>query len=356
MQERNRLIIGSALKPCRCLLFDALPNACVIGCSDAVPHVLEKVALVSLALPYPRSSNFGSRGRRFLGTGRRSKNDVHISQCTINLQLAKANRAAREAFRQNNPNVFKETVSRAEELGKLFAVPIRDKYAAELDVRGVSISAGGIALHDGKLPLRGLGAGSSRLIVSALQHDAGGSHVALIDEVEHGLEPHRIARLLKYLKTPALADTKAPPPQIFMTTHSPVAIRELTAGDIFAVRSQAGETKVRSVAAAAKDPKTAQRHLRGSPDAFLARRVIVGEGRTEQGLIRGLDGFWSSKAKDSFALRGVIAIDGTGNTAALLIAEHLLDLGHDVFVLLDTDEKTDAALIASVKGERGNGT
>jgi putative ATP-dependent endonuclease of OLD family len=264
------------------------------------------------------------------------------------MQLAQASRTAREAFRQGNPDVFKDTVARAEALSRQFSVPVRDKYAAELDVQGVSITAGGIALHDGKLPLRRLGTGSARLVVSALQHDAGAAHVALIDEIEHGLEPHRIARLLKYLATTGDEPGKHSP-QIFMTTHSPVVIRELTARDIFAVRSTNGATIVQSIAATAKDINTAQRHLRGSPEAFLARRVVVGEGRTEHGFGRGLDTWWCGKGFDSFAVRGVGVIDGGGNTKALTMADHLRDLGYEVFVLLDSDEPVEAAEVARVK-------
>jgi len=272
----------------------------------------------------------------------------------LSLQLAKANRAARDAFGKGHQDAFKATVERAETLGKLFSVPVREKYAAKLDVQGVSITAGGISLHDGKLPLRRLGTGSSRLIVSALQHDAGGAHIALIDEVEHGLEPHRIARLLKHLRAPSIDGGKAAPSQIFMTTHSPVVIRELTAADIFTVRCNAGLTDVKSAAAFATDLNSAQAHLRRAPEAFLASKIVVGEGRTEQGLLRGLDGFWSVEGnKDSFALRGAIAIDGNGNAAAPAIAEYLLDLGYEAFLLLDTDKKADAALLASVRRKGG---
>lgn len=301
------------------------------------------------------TTRLGPYAERHLGWGRQSVlTQIGESTDSVSLQLAQASRAAREAFRQDNKNVFKETVSRAEQLGKKFAVPIRDKYAAEIDVQSVSITAGGISLHDGKLPLRRLGTGSSRLIVSALQHDAGGSHIALIDEIEHGLEPHRIARLLKHLKSPGIDENKMPPSQIFMTTHSPVVIQELTAGDIFAVRSKAGVTEVRSVAATAKDLNTAQRHLRHSPDAFLARKVAVGEGRTEQGLLRGLDAWWSRKGKDSFALQGTIAVDGGGNTSAPVLAEHLLDLGYEVFLLLDSDEEPKPELAECVEKKGGS--
>lgn len=300
------------------------------------------------------TNRLGPYAERHLGWGRQSVL-TRIGEATdsISLQLAQASRAAREAFRQSNPNVFRETVARAEKLGKHFSVPVREKYAAELDVQGVSITAGGISLHDGKLPLRRLGTGSSRLIVSALQHDAGSTHIALIDEIEHGLEPHRIARLLKYLKSPTTSEAKVLPSQIFMTTHSPVVIRELAAADISTVRTEAGLTEVRSVAATAKDLDSAQRHLRVSPEAFLARRVLVGEGKTEQGLLRGLDAWWSLNGKDSFALRGVVAIDGVGNTSALVIAEHLLDLGYKVSLLLDSDMKSPANLVDAVTGKGG---
>ena len=300
------------------------------------------------------TNRLGPYAERHLGWGRQSVL-TRIGEATdsISLQLAQASRAAREAFRQGNQNVFGVTVARAEKLGKHFSVPVREKYAAELDVQGVSITAGGISLHDGKLPLRRLGTGSSRLIVSALQHDAGSTHIALIDEIEHGLEPHRIARLLKYLKSPTTGEAKVLPSQIFMTTHSPVVIRELAAADISTVHTEGGLTEVRSVAATAKDLDSAQRHLRVSPEAFLARRVLVGEGRTELGLLRGLDAWWSLKGKNSFALQGVVTIDGTGNSSALIIAEHLLDLGYKVLALLDSDKKAPANLVDAVKGKGG---
>jgi putative ATP-dependent endonuclease of OLD family len=245
-------------------------------------------------------------------------------------------------------------VARAEELSRHFSVPVREKYSAELDVQGISITAGGIALHDGKLPLRRLGTGSSRLIVSALQHDAGGSQIALIDEIEHGLEPHRIARLLKYLTASSGGEAAGSLTQIFMTTHSPVVIRELIATDIFSVRSIDGTTTVRPVAPNANDVSIAQRYLRACPEAFLARKVIVGEGRTEQGLLRGADVYWSKENKESFALRGTVPVEGNGNANAASFAAHLLDLGYEVFLLLDSDEKADSALIELVKSKGGS--
>lgn len=297
------------------------------------------------------TTRLGPYAERHLGWGRQSiLNRLGDGAETLGGQLAEASRAARAAFAKSNPLVFKATAERAEKLSKVFSVPIREEYGAALDVQGVNISAGGISLHDGKLPLRRLGTGSSRLIVSALQHDAGGSHIALIDEVEHGLEPHRIARLLKYLKTPPEDGTSSPPSQIFMTTHSPVVIRELNAADIFTVRAEAGTICVTAAEAAASDANTAQRHLRAVPDAFLARKVAVCEGRTEQGLCRGLDSYWTMREKkESFALRGVIEVDGKGNAGAPVLADHLANLGYDVFLLLDTDKKADQKKLSELR-------
>ncbi|RWY77371.1 hypothetical protein EHI44_33450 [Rhizobium leguminosarum] len=298
------------------------------------------------------TNRLGPFAERHLGWGRTSVlTRIGEAGEGYSLQLAEAGRAARMSFKAADQGVFKKAVDRAEELSKLFAVPVRGKFTAELDVQGVSLTSGGISLHDGNLPLRRLGTGSARLLVSALQHDAGPPHIAIIDEIEHGLEPHRVARLLKYLKTPKVNEG-AGQPQIFATTHSPVVIRELTAADIFAVRAKGGTTTVASVAATAKDPDTAQRHLRGTPEAFLVRKVIVGEGRTEQGIARGLDDWWQTLEEDSFALQSVVAIDGGGKDNAPLVAEHLRDLGYDVFLLLDSDEppNQDALKRAKDKG------
>ena len=80
---------------------------------------------------------------------------------------------------------------------------LTDDLQAMLDIQAIGLSGRGISLHEKNLPLRQLGLGSSRLFVAALQDQArANASIALIDEVEHGLEPHRIARLLRQLKAP----------------------------------------------------------------------------------------------------------------------------------------------------------
>lgn len=301
------------------------------------------------------TSRLGPYAERHLSWGRQSVlSQLEESGENMSLRLAEASRAARTAFKSTGEEVFQDTVAKVQQLSKDFAVPVREKYNAELDMQSVSISTGGIALHDGSLPLRRLGTGSSRLLVSALQHDAAsGSHIALIDEIEHGLEPHRIARLLKFLKSTTKTESGNLRSQIFLTTHSPVVIRELDATEIFTVRTVNGDVNVRSAASTPENAKKIQAHLRSSPEAFLARRVIVGEGRTEAGLLRGLDNWWTENGNSSFAYQSVVSIHGDGKDSGPEIADSLLDLGYEIALLLDSDEEPNAETLKRVREKGG---
>jgi hypothetical protein len=305
------------------------------------------------------TTRLGPYAERHLGWGRQSILNRIGEGGKMSEQLAAASRAARDAFRASNKDVFAVPTARAEKLGRHFSVRVRQAFTAELDIKGSAVTSGGVSLHDDGLPLRTLGTGSSRLIVSALQHDAHGSHIALVDEIEHGLEPHRIARLLKYLLEPPVDDEDRIVgaanirQQIFLTTHSEFVVRELRAENIHAVRCNDGETKVRSVELTAETPDAAQRHLRSVPAAFLARRIVVGEGKTECGLLRGLDVCWSQSGSDSFALRGVVAVDGGGVPNAVTLTQHLLDLGYECVTLLDSDEPPSPESVAKVNAAGG---
>jgi hypothetical protein len=67
-----------------------------------------------------------------------------------------------------------------------------------MDAGSVAFTGGAISLHDEEgVPLRALGLGSTRLLIAGLQREAAQrSSMILINELEHGLEPHRIIRLL----------------------------------------------------------------------------------------------------------------------------------------------------------------
>jgi hypothetical protein len=245
---------------------------------------------------------------------------------------ARAAKAALEARRAEDLIGFDEVASTAETTARALGVTVTASYKAHLDTDAINVRMAGLTLHDGDMPLRQLGLGSKRMLTTGLQKQALRSpHVTLFDEVEVGLEPHRIARLLQHLKED---DTG----QYFLTTHSPVVLRELTVDDLHIVHCDGGRIDV----VAANIPAIAdsiQGKIRSGAEAFLAPKIIVCEGATEVGFLRGLDDHWvTTEAKDSFAYRGIALFDANGASKIKEIAEGLKALGYDVAILADSDE------------------
>ncbi|MGK5091444.1 AAA family ATPase, partial [Deltaproteobacteria bacterium TL4] len=259
--------------------------------------------------------------------------------------LADARRQAKASLNPDDLPLLKQSAKNAEQIGKKLGVAPKSGvgFVPHLDVRSMSIGASILALHDGLIPLRQAGSGTSRLLTMGLQHEAGRSGgITLIDEIEHGLEPHRLRRLLHVLRTGAQlqenesADdgdvtTVGSSNQVFLTTHSPVALCELGPADIRVVRSHGGITEI-------KQPGVElQRLFRTNPDAFLARKVIVCEGKTEIGFCRALDIWWADK-DHSFAYAGAALANGQGNTLGPATAIHFAKLAYQTAFLGDSDE------------------
>ena len=186
----------------------------------------------------------------------------------------------------------------AESTARALGVNVTTSYKAHLDTDAINVRFAGLSLHDGDMPLRQLGLGSKRMLTTGLQKQAlRPPHITLFDEVEIGLEPHRIARLLQHLKDDGTG-------QYFLTTHSPVVLRELTVADLHIVHCERGRIDVVS----AEKPAIAdsiQGKIRTDAEAFLAPKIVVCEGATEVGFLRGLDDHWvASEIQDSFAYRG----------------------------------------------------
>ncbi|CAN7673686.1 ATP-binding protein [Pararhizobium sp. LjRoot255] len=263
--------------------------------------------------------------------------------------LARAGRLARSHFRKEAAELFKDSLNNIAKAAGMVGMSLPQELSVGLDVENLSITKGSIAAHNGEVPLRVMGMGSSRLLVAALQdHAKASSCLTIIDEVEHGLEPYRIVRLLKHLKS-----EQRQSPQVFVTTHSPVALRELKVDDLHVVRrSVDGTVHVR----AAKKRHTSvdpQAPLRSMPEAYLAPAVLIGEGKTEVGLLRGLEDFWVDAGEASFASKGIAVADGGGIDRAPALAVHFYKLGYRVGLLLDSDrEPADAEVLRKLE-ERG---
>ncbi len=80
-----------------------------------------------------------------------------------------------------------------------------------------------------RVPFRCMGTGSARLAVAALQSaESALRHFLLIDEIEYGLEPHRISLLVSHLRKRVKSGG-----QVFITTHSTSVLREVRFGEVF---------------------------------------------------------------------------------------------------------------------------
>ena len=244
---------------------------------------------------------------------------------------ARAAKDALEAQRKRDLVDFDRVATTAETTARLLGVNVAAPYKSHLDTDAINVRLAGLALHDGDMPLRQLGLGSKRMLTTGLRkHVLQASHITLFDEVEVGLEPHRIARLLKYLKED---DTG----QYFLTTHSPVVLRELTVTDLHIVHCDGGRIEV----VAADVPgiaNTIQGKIRKSAEAFLAPKIVVCEGATEIGFLRGLDDHWvASENRNPFAYCGVALLDAQGASNIKETAKALQSLGYRVAVLADSD-------------------
>lgn len=238
---------------------------------------------------------------------------------------------ARETFANAPHSELQPAIELAVEGCKKFAVADIEKITAGLDIDAVFAGEACIALHDQDgVPLRRMGVGSVRLLSSALVSNAKEDSITLVDELEYGLEPHRVIRLLHSLGSKE--DT--PSRQVFLTTHSPIAVAELTTAQIWMVRGAAGEFTL------AQPDKELQGTVRTYPHALLSKRVLVCEGASEVGIMRGLDRFAnegkSQLLPGGLLLHGVALVDGQGSSAPAH-ALALRRLGFPVALLRDSD-------------------
>lgn len=253
---------------------------------------------------------------------------------SLNELLANASRTARTSLDADRPNTLKNfdaAAVKSQEVAKILGVPVMDAYKAHLDLSSVNLKVGGLALHDGDIPLRQLGLGSRRMLLCGIQKmGLEEGHVTLFDEVEFGLEPHRISRLLKHVRE----DKRG---QYFLTTHSPVVLRELTVDELYIVHSKGGSVRIISAASDSLKEHEVQGKIRSSTEAFLAKKVLVCEGATEVGFLRGFDDYQLAKGKDPFSYHGLSLLDAASGGKVKALAKAFKSLGYEVAVLADAD-------------------
>lgn len=251
--------------------------------------------------------------------------------------LSDAARTARANFGSTANKELKDSLALVKNVADELGVPTAGSVNALLDANSVKFGTGAISLHDAnKIPLSALGTGSKRLIVAGLARKvATSASITLIDEIEMGLEPHRIRSLLNTL---GVKDTKVVQ-QVFATTHSPVVLRELDYTQLVLLRRNTASGMHEVISAS----ESAQGLLRSNPEAFLAKRIVVCEGKSEMGFIRGFDQHSCECGNVSMEALGTVLVDGGGTKKVLPAATELLRLGFNVSIFMDSDVPLDVS-------------
>lgn len=273
--------------------------------------------------------------------GRSVLNKLLEDGLDISSTLAQLSRTARQTFSGHDVEGIENVLGKVKILANNLGVPVGDLKAL-LDVNSVSLSNGAISLHNNdNTPLRQLGTGSARLLVSGLQKSASTSNIFIVDEAEYGLEPYRISRLLNELGSKSVA----PEQQVFITTHSPYVLRELQAAQLHVIRKAAAAPfpppymnyshLIYSMSGGDEQQST----LRVCAESFFSRSVIVCEGKTEIGLVRGIDLYCQDRDAATIQSRGASCADGGGDGDSMFIrAKVFRSLGYPTAILKDSDK------------------
>jgi putative ATP-dependent endonuclease of the OLD family len=153
------------------------------------------------------------------------------------------------------------------------------------------------------LPLASWGTGTRRMatlqIAAATQSE---TRISVIDEIERGLEPYRVSKLVRSLQ----ADHS----QSFITTHSAVAINASDEADLWYLDSMGH--------IGALDRSKIANQQRRDPGTFLAKLAVICEGSTEVGFVSELlERAVSGRHQD----HGIHVASGQGNPHTLELLE-----------------------------------
>lgn len=222
------------------------------------------------------------------------------------------------------------------ELVSLGVSSTSDIYNAGLDINAINANVNEICLHKNNLPFRKMGQGTQRLFGIASQLLNTGLAPVLVDEIELGLDPNRIRRLMRSLESKN--------DQLIFTTHSPIVMRELSVESLCKIIND----KIISFKSM-KRVDEAQGRMRSYAESLLSNKLIVCEGKTEVGICRGIDEELLSSENTSFAEFNISFVDAGGGSKVEAVSHDLLDMGYNVCAFLDSDVATDT--VDDKKGE-----
>lgn len=218
-------------------------------------------------------------------------------------------------------------------IGKDYGVSFNGELHNRIMMQNGSFSTT-VGVFDENIPFVLRGLGSKRLLSMGMNINAfAQGTLLLIDEVETGLEPYRISGLINKFRQQHNTNG-----QILMTTHSVSTICECSVKEIAVLNNSSGEVTLHFLHTDDNDTnEQIQGILRTEPAAFLSKRIIVCEGKTEIGLLRSIDEIKSVFAGERFAYHGVSCALGGGGDKFFNLAYLLKACGYDVCILMDSD-------------------
>ena len=257
-----------------------------------------------------------------------------LSKATQNVGLAPnlpdVFRSAAQSFNESIPEELSEATKTVTTASEKLGLHLDNLTPGLLQSR-FQTKWGALGLFVDKVPIFHLGLGSKKLLALALQKIHTPKHtILLIDEIETGLEPNRIQKLL--LEFGCLNGTEDN--QIIFTTHSPTPIIRLPASSLCFVQNNSGIISVKKI----PKPTEKQNIIRTYGASLLARKLIVGEGATEVGLMKGFLTHHEINDIPALLYFNVDFIDGRGCTCAPQHAIDFQEIGYHCFLLADSDE------------------
>lgn len=260
--------------------------------------------------------------------GKLSKQETDLKPFTLHIA-----EISRSALRECNvPRDMSALLNRVKYQAATYGSTPYGEMGIGLDERAI-LSKGIIALCSDNVPISSYGLGSRRLSSIAVQRlAAAGKGTLLIDEIETALEPHRIKSLIHLLRSDEDIE------QVFATSHSNAVVEFCECDELFVCVSEGGKLMIRPV------PETMAALHRAAPSSFLAYRIIVVEGQTEEGLLLGLlerrDRARKEGNKFVSACFGVAICQGQGGASSCDRARDFASLGYRVALLCDSDAGT----------------
>lgn len=241
--------------------------------------------------------------------------------------------AMRDIITETNLTQLDTVASDLISIGKDYGVSFNGELHNRIMMQNGSFSTT-VGVFDENIPFIMRGLGSKRLLSMGMNINAfEQGTLLLIDEVETGLEPYRISSLINKFRQRHSTNG-----QIIMTTHSVSTICECSEREIAVLNNNSGEVMLHFLHTVddSTDAKI-QGILRTEPAAFLSKRIIVCEGKTEIGLLRAIDTTKSITSGERFAYHGVSFALGGGGDKFFGLAYLLKGYGYDVCILMDSD-------------------